>query len=278
LNAIALYCPEFFYAALLRAAGRALLDVGRQKLHVLLGCMAVLHTWGQNLSLHPHAHCVVPGGGLSEDRSQWVALRKDSYLLPVKVLASRFRTLLCRAVRAAIKAGQLERVPEDVSVSEALRKASKQDWVVYVKPPFGGAEQVLEYVSRYTHRIAISNRRILSFTNNQVTFRWRDYRDGNRQKEMTISAIEFLRRFLMHVLPDRFVRIRYFGLLTNSKRRKNVALARVLLGSVCAPSRREQPVRLVLCPNCYALKLARAQRAQEHTAGLLRSPPVPEAA
>lgn len=278
LNAIALYCPEFFYAELLRAAGKALLDVGRQKLHVQLGCMAVLHTWGQNLSLHPHAHCVVPGGGLSENGNRWVALRKDSYLLPVKVLASRFRTLLCGAVRAAIKGGQLERVPKEAAVSEALRKASKQDWIVYAKPPFGGAEQVLEYVSRYTHRIAISNRRILSFTNNQVTFRWRDYANGNRQKEMTLDAIEFLRRFLMHVLPDRFVRIRYYGFLTNSRRRRNVALVRVLLGSIREPSHRQRPARLVLCPNCYALKLSRAHYAAERTAARFRSPPVPEAA
>ena len=277
LNPIALYCPEFFYAALLRAAGKAVLDVGKQKLHVQLGCMAVLHTWGQNLSLHPHAHCVVPGGGLSEDGNRWVALRKNSYLLPVKVLASRFRTLLCQAVRGAIKGGQLERVPNEIAVS-AIRKASKQDWVVYVKPPFGGAGQVLEYVSRYTHRIAISNHRILSFTDHRVTFRWRDYADGNRQKVMALDAIEFLRRFLMHVLPDRFVRIRYYGFLTSSKRRKNITLARVLLGSACAPERRVRPVRRVLCPNCYALKLARGRRDAERTAGRLRSPPVPEAA
>jgi hypothetical protein len=277
LNAIALYCPEFFYAELLRAAGKALLDVGRQKLHVQLGCMAVLHTWGQNLSLHPHAHCVVPGGGLSEDGSRWVGLRNGAYLLPVKVLASRFRTLLCRAVRLAHKAGQLKRVPQHIGIGEAIRKASKQDWIVYAKPPFGGPSQVLEYVSRYTHRIAISNRRILSFTTEgRVTFLWRDYADGNRNKVMILDGMEFLRRFLMHVLPERFVRIRYFGFLSNAKRRARIELARRLLGTG-APRRRERPVRLLLCAACR--RAAASDRARRATAStLLRSPPVPDVA
>ena len=277
LNAIALYCPEFFYAELLRAAGKALLDVGRQKLHVQLGCMAVLHTWGQNLSLHPHAHCVVPGGGLSEDGSRWVGLRNGAYLLPVKVLASRFRTLLCRAVRLAHKAGQLTRVPEELATGEAIRRASKQDWIVYAKPPFGGPAQVLEYVSRYTHRIAISNRRILSFTTDgRVAFHWRDYADGNRKKVMSLDVMEFLRRFLMHVLPDRFVRIRYFGFLANAKRRARIELARRLLGTE-APRPRERPVRLILCAACQrAAALERTPRARPSK--LLRSPPVPDAA
>jgi len=272
LNSIALYCPEFFYAELLRAAGKALLDVGRQKLHVQLGCMTVLHTWGQNLSLHPHAHCVVPGGGLSEDRTRWMGLRSSKYLLPVKVLASRFRTLLCRAVRAAAKDGRLDRVPTEIGLTAAIRKASEQNWVVYAKPPFGGPEQVLDYIARYTHRIAISNRRIVSFANGQVTFKWRDYADNNRRKLMVLNAIEFMRRFLMHVLPDRFVRIRYFGLLANAKRRRNIALARLLLGAATPRPRPERRMLVVLCPICAAA------RATACDSRLLRSPPTSEAA
>src|SRR5947207_1697539 len=215
LNPIALYCPEVFYAALLQSAGNALLDVGLSKLKARLGCLTVLHTWGQNLSLHPHVHCVVPGGGLSADRRRWVPLRNSSYLLPIKVLSRRFRTLLCEALRRAARNGQLQRLPNEVPPHITIEGAAAQEWIAYAKPPFGGPEQVLEYLSRYTHRVAISNRRIVSFSENKVTFQWRDYADSNRVKYSTIDAVEFLRRFLMHVLPERFVRIRYFGFLAN---------------------------------------------------------------
>jgi Putative transposase/Transposase zinc-binding domain len=275
LNVIALYCPELFYAELLRAAGRTLLDVGRAKLHARLGCMTVLHTWGQNLALHPHAHCVVPGGGFSEDRKRWVGVRKSSYLLPTTVLASRFRTLFCRALRAAERGGQLKRVPDETPPLEAIRKASRREWVVYAKPPFSGPEQVLEYVSRYTHRIAISNNRILSFADNQVTFTWRDYADGNRKKVMVLDALEFLRRFLQHVLPDRFVRIRYFGFMANGRRRENIELARALIGLTVALRARSCRERRVLCPACRAAVAARCTRSRSYAD---RSPPVADAA
>lgn len=277
LNVIALYCPELFYAELLRAAGKALLDVGKAKLHVQLGCMAVLHTWGQTMWMHPHAHCVVPGGGFSEDGSSWIGVRKASFLLPVKVLRSRFRTLLCRALRAAERRGQLGRVPAETSVRDAIRRAAKQNWIVYAKPPFGGPEQVLEYVSRYTHRIAISNGRIRSFDHDKVAFGWRDYADGNRQKVMTLDAVEFLRRFLMHVLPDRFVRIRYFGFLANHKRRKSIARARELLTAEEPKRTRERPRWRVLCPSCHAT-VALERRARPTVSGSLRSPPAENAA
>jgi Putative transposase/Transposase zinc-binding domain len=279
LNVIALYCPEVFYAALLRAAGKTLMDVGRAKLHAQLGCMTVLHTWGQNLMLHPHAHCVVPGGGFSEDRGRWVGVRNPSFLLPIKVLAARFRTLFCRALRGAERQGQLKRVPSGVTASEAIKIASKKEWVVYAKRPFSGPQQVLEYVSRYTHRIAISNHRILSFAANKVTFTWRDYADGNRKKVMTLEAVEFLRRFLLHVLPDRFVRIRYFGFLANGQRAKNIKLARDFVGTPAvlgAHDRREWPV---LCPACQAA--AASQRTAHDPRihpGTLRSPPAERAA
>ena len=217
------------------------------------------------------------GGGFSEDRSEWIPVKKASYLLPKDVLASRFRTLLCRALRAALRRSLLGRMPKEISAGEAIRKASKQKWVVYAKAPFAGPQQVLEYVSRYTHRIAISNSRILSFANNQVTFAYRDYADGNRKKVMTLDAVEFMRRFLTHVLPDRFVRIRYFGFLSNQQRRKSIARARELLGSSEPPGVRERPGWLVLCPACRAAATAeRAARAVDQHS--LRSPPVVNAA
>lgn len=275
LNVIALYCPELFYGELLRAAGRTLLDVGKAKLHARLGCMTVLHTWGQNLTLHPHAHCVVPGGGFSEDGRRWVGVRKASYFLPIAVLASRFRTLLCRALRAAERTGQLGRVPSETPAIEAIRRASKKDWVVYAKPPFSGPEQVLEYVSRYTHRIAISNSRLLSFADDRVSFSWRDYADGNKKKVLTLNAVEFLRRFLLHVLPDRFVRIRYFGFMANGRRSRNIELARALLGVPVVLRTRLRQERRVLCPACQAAVTSECPRTALHAD---RSPPVADAA
>lgn len=251
LNEIAMYCPEEFYAALLRAAGQTLIDVGWSKLQAWLGCLAILHTWGQNLSLHPHVHCVVPGGGFSADRSRWVSLSNPEYLLPVQVLSRRFRTLLCESVRDAARRGKLTRLPATVSAEWLLAKAAAHEWIVYAKPPFGGPGQVLEYLSQYTHRIAISNSRIESYGNHQVTFRWRDYRDENKVKLCTLDAFEFLRRFLMHVPPNGFVRIRSFGFLGNRNRKRNIERARKLIGHEATPRFRERLEALRLCPSCY---------------------------
>ena len=253
LNPIALYCPEVFYAALLSAAGNALLDVGMSKMQARLGVLTILHTWGQNLMLHPHAHCVVPGGGFSPDGKRWIGVRKATYLLPVRVLRARFRTLLCHALRKAAEKGDLARLPSGVLPHITIEGAAAQRWVVYAKRPFGGPRQVLEYLSRYTHRVAISNRRIVSFTGKNVTFKWRDYRDGNRMKESAIDAMEFMRRFLLHVLPDRFVRIRYFGFLTNARRAHNIEQARKLIGHAEPEVVRERPKFRVLCPECMAV-------------------------
>lgn len=250
LNEIALYCPEAFYAALLRAAGNALLDVGWSKLKARLGCLTILHTWGQNLSLHPHVHCVVPGGGFAGDGKRWVALRNATYLLPTHVLARRFRTLLCDALRLAERNGELHRLPANALPHITIEGAAAQEWIAYAKRPFGGPEQVLEYLSQYTHRVAISNHRIVSFDEQGVMFRWRDYADGNRTKLCTLDPLEFLRRFLMHVLPDRFVRIRSFGFLANRNRGKNIERARVLIGSTTALRFRDRRPSLLLCPKC----------------------------
>jgi len=253
-NTIALYCPEAFYAALLRAAGNALLDVGRVKLKARMGCLTVLHTWGQNLSLHPHVHCVVPGGGFSLEGSRWVSLRNAAYLLPLNVLRARFKTLLCQSLYEAIRSGELARLPRPENPWQIIAKAATQQWIVYAKQPFGGPEQVLEYLSRYTHRVAISNARILSFAEDKVSFRWRDYADGHRSKIMTLDALEFLRRFLLHVLPDGFVRIRYFGFLGNHHRHSNIEAARKLIGCSLELRFRQRPKLPVLCAVCYACR------------------------
>jgi len=278
LNVIALWCPQVFYAALLRAAGQALLDVGLSKLQAHLAVLAILHTWGQNLWLHPHAHCVVPGGGFSTDGKRWISVPNPQYLLPVKVLARRFRTLLCRRLRSAARAGQLRRVPPEIPAEQTIATAAAKKWIAYAKPPFGGPEQVLEYLSQYTHRVAISNSRILAYENHQVRFRWRDYADSNQVKECTIEAQEFLRRFLMHVLPERFVRIRYFGFLSNRHRTGNIQRARVLIGQrepLRFRGERVKPQRL--CPNCRAALLAASPESVPSTA-TLRSPPAANAA
>lgn len=262
LNDLALYCPEVFYAALLRAAGNAVLDVGRSKLKSLLGCLTILHTWGQNLSLHPHVHCVVPGGGFSLDGKRWVTLRNPTYLLPVKVLSRRFRTLLCSYLRDAERQGKFARLPKTVLAHAAIEGAWAQEWIAYVKRPFGGPRQVLRYLARYTHRVAISNSRIVSFDGNKVIFRWRDYADSNRSKLMVLEATEFVRRFLMHVLPPRFVKIRYFGFLGNRRRKETIALARTLLGAVAEPLRDERVKPAVLCPDCFAAQKQHARRVR----------------
>lgn len=254
LNELALYCPEVFYAALLRAAGNTVVDAGRSKLKALLGCLTILHTWGQNLSLHPHVHCVVPGGGFSLDGKRWVSLRNPTYLLPIKVLRKRFRTLLCSYLREAERKGKFARVPKTVLPHAAIEGAAAQEWIAYVKQPFGGPRQVLRYLARYTHRVAISNHRILSFQDNKVIFRWRDYADSNRSKLMVLEATEFVRRFLMHVLPPRFVKIRYFGFLANRRRAENIELARTLLGAAAMPLLEERIRPAVLCPQCYAAR------------------------
>lgn len=234
----------------LRAAGNALLDVGWSKLEARLGCLTILHTWGQNLSLHPHVHCVVPGGGFSGDGRRWVALQNPAYLLPIKVLARRFRTLLCQALRAAERSGEFQGAPAEVLPHTSIEGAAAQEWIAYAKRPFGGPEQVLSYLSQYTHRVAISNHRIVAFDGNQVTFRWRDYADEDRTKLCSLDGLEFLRRFLMHVLPDRFVRIRYFGFLANRNRGDNIKRARALIGTAVPLCVRDGRETTRLCPTC----------------------------
>ena len=264
IGRLALQNAEEIYRILFRAASETLLTIAAdpRRLGANIGFLAVLHTWGQSLHLHPHLHCVVPGGGVSPDGLRWIGCRKKSFFLPVKVLSSRFRNLFLTYLRKAFKAGRLTFHGElaglaNQSAFEALCRAAKQTkWVVFAKPPFGGPEQVLKYLARYTHRVAISNRRLLSIEDGRVRFEYKDYADGNQTKVMTLAATEFIRRFLLHILPSGFVRIRQYGFLSNRERRKKLASCRVLLG-VSAPTGSVPVSKLEsaesepkLCPAC----------------------------
>ena len=254
-NALTQHAPDLVYAILLRCAGQALLDLGASRLRARLGILTVLHTWGQTLVFHPHVHCVVPGGGFSLHGRRWVRVRKLSFLFSVKALSRRFRTLFCNAIRAAYADGSLAVPTAIVADTQALdlliARSHKTDWHAYAKPPFGGPQQVLAYLANYTHRIAISNRRILSFDGQTVTFSWRDYADSNAKKTMSLDGVEFLRRYLQHVLPPRFTRVRYYGFLANRDRAANIAKARLLIGSKRALRPRAPIPDLRLCPQCH---------------------------
>jgi putative transposase len=230
------------YDILFRAAADTLLEIAADPKHLgaKIGVLAVLHTWGQNLSHHPHVHCVVPGGGLSPDGARWIACR-DNFFLPVKVLSRVFRgKFLARLHQeyqrdALVLPGESARLAAPRTFQTWLSEAYRTDWVVYAKPPFGGPEQVLKYLARYTHRVAISNDRLLDMKDGQVTFRYKNYREGQRWQTMRLAATEFLRRFLTHVVPQRFVRIRHFGLLANRHRQAHLERCRGLLAAATKP-------------------------------------------
>lgn len=197
-----------------------------ERLGAKIGFIAVLHTWTQTLLYHPHLHCIVPGGGLSPDGTNWLAC-DAGFFLPVPVLSAVFRGKLLSKFEAAIDDGKIPQSGTDAKA--LLRKAARPSWVVYCKPPFAGPKQVLRYLGRYTHRIAISNHRIVSMRDKTVTFRYRDRADGNKQKLMTMDAVSFLKRFLAHIMPSGFMRIRHFGFLANAVRKKALALCRAHL-------------------------------------------------
>src|ERR1700733_6034595 len=234
---LALQNAREIYSILFRAASETLLTIAAdpKRLGAAVGFLAVLHTWGQNLHLHPHLHCVVPGGGIGPDGASWVGCRKRSFFLPVEVLGCRFRNIFLTYLRKAFQEGKLRFHGEMADLAKPAafeilcRRAKKIKWVVFAKAPFGGPEQVLKYLARYTHRVAISNGRLLSLENRQVTFQWKDYADYNQTKTMTLDAVEFMRRFLLHVLPRGFVRIRQFGFLSNRVRKEKLEVCRLLL-------------------------------------------------
>lgn len=239
LNPLALRNPKVIYNLLFSAASQTLLTVARDEKHLgaLIGFTAVLHTWGQNLLFHPHLHCVVTGGGLSDDTSRWVAATENCFL-PVRVLGALFRGKFLAALDRAYRRGQLVCAGSTATLSnpEAWQRLKNRmygkAWVVYAKPPFGGPEQVFNYLGRYTHRIAISNHRIINVADGKVTFSWKDYSDEGRKKLMTLEATEFLRRFLLHVLPAGFVRIRHYGLCASRNVNTKLETARRLLQPV----------------------------------------------
>jgi len=236
LAPLALQNKALVYNLLFRAAAHTLLQIAADPKHLGadIGFLAVLHTWGQTLLAHPHLHCVVPGGGLSPDHRRWIRCG-SKFFLPVKVLGPVFRgKFLAGLERAFAKhkltlAGQLAPLQSPAAFAALLRTAAQQNWVVYAKRPFAGPAQVLTYLSRYTHRIAIANSRLLAIHEGKVTFRWRDYAHGYQTRIMTLDADEFLRRFLLHVLPESFVRIRYFGFLANRHRSRLLNLCRAHL-------------------------------------------------
>ncbi len=244
IGRLALQNPQPIYNLLFRAASQTLLETAADPrlLGASIGFLAVLHTWGQNLHLHPHLHCVVPGGGLSPDGSRWIACRKSSFFLPVRLLSRRFREKFLGHMRKLFRAGGLQffgdlrSLADPASFHALCEKAAAIEWVVHAKPPFGGPRRVLKYLARYTHRVAISNQRIRSLENGRVTFDWKDYADRARTKTMTLDAVEFIRRFLLHVLPSGFVRIRQFGFLANRVRQHKLTWCRVLLAVVPLPT------------------------------------------
>ncbi len=242
LNPLFLVDPKSLYNLLFRATADTLLEIAADPKHLgaKLGFLAILHSWGQRLDLHPHLHVIVPGGGLSPDGQRWIASRRD-FFLPVKVLSRVFRGKFLDEVRKLARQGQpvFPRRLDPKSQPSAylcwLDELYTAPWVVYSKPPFGGAERGLQYLARYTHRVAISDDRLRRLEDDRVVFDWKDYRDDSQMKVTSLEAVEFLRRFLMHVLPSGFHRIRYYGLFANRHRAANLERCRYLLGVETEP-------------------------------------------
>jgi hypothetical protein len=267
LAALALQNKRQMYNLLFRATAETLQSIAAdpKRLGAHIGFFCILHSWGQTLNAHPHLHCVVPGGGISLDGSRWISCRRR-FFLPVKVLSKRFRKLYLRYLEQAYTTGKLhfrgtlQRLSQPQQFVRYLAPLRRKKWVVYCKPPFGGPEGVLNYLGRYTHRVAISNNRLIELKDGQVTFTYKDYKHEQQQKLMTLSADEFLRRFLLHVLPPGFQRIRHYGLLGNRHRVENLARCRELLHTPAPVSLPEFNYReryqqltghdLLQCPHC----------------------------
>jgi Putative transposase/Transposase zinc-binding domain len=236
IAAIALQNKALIYNLLFQATAETLRTIGADPKHLgaEIGFFAILHTWGQNLLHHPHLHCVVPGGGLSPDKSRWIHCRR-SFFLPVKVLSRFYRRRFLELLNQAFEAGQLKffSALAPLQSLDAFRRylapVRQKEWVVYAKAPFAGPQQVLDYLGRYTHRVAISNNRLVAMDEGNVQFRWKDYADDNQHKVMTLQADEFIRRFLLHTLPLGLQRIRYYGFLGNRRRSENLTRCRQLL-------------------------------------------------
>jgi Putative transposase/Transposase zinc-binding domain len=279
LSTLVLQNKRLLYDLLFRSSSAALIEVARDPKHLGadIGLLSVLHTWGQNLQHHPHVHCVVPAGGLSLDGERWVAT-SSRFLLPVRVLSRVFRGKFLAGLKQLLLQGKLQfhgsllQLSDRERFRQFLRQLYAKDWVVYAKPPFGGAEHVLHYLARYTHRVAISNHRLVSFRQGQVSFRWKDYAHGSKQKIMTVSADEFLQRFLIHVLPRGLVRIRHFGLFANRRRATSLARCRTLLRAAAAEPQPEQSSQL-RCPLCSGPMLIIERMTSPQICRLTVAPP-----
>jgi Putative transposase/Transposase zinc-binding domain len=289
IAAIAYQNKEVVYSILFRATAETLRTIAADPKHLgaEIGFFAVLHTWGSNLLHHPHLHCVVPGGGLSRDGTRWISC-KPGFFLPVRVLSRLFRRLFLEYLQGAFDAGKLqfftalEKLGHRREFVRYLAPLRKAEWVVYAKAPFSGPQQVLDYVGRYTHRVALSNHRLLDIDAGQVCFQWKDYRDKGQQKAMHLSAEEFIRRFLLHALPDGFQRIRYYGLLGNRYRQQKLARCRQLLG-MAPPT--EAPVpedyrdqhelltesSLRECPLCHRGRMVMVEMLTPHRSPAIRN-------
>jgi hypothetical protein len=273
IGPLALQNQRRIYGMLFQAAAESLLTIAADPRHLgaQIGFLSVLHTWGQNLHLHPHVHCVVPGGGLSPDRSQWIACR-PGFFLPVRVLGRLFRAKFLSFLRDAYDRrqilfhGQQRHLEDPVHFRQLVAAMKEKDWVVYAKPPFGGPEIVLKYLARYIHRVAISNYRLIAIEDGKVHFYWKDYADGKRQKTMALDGVEFIRRFLLHVVPSGFMRIRHFGFLAHRHRTEKLELCRRFLNGEQVPNREivakptdqgtlQAAVPPDLCPACKAGRL-----------------------
>jgi hypothetical protein len=260
LSALILQNKRVLYDLLFRTSAASLLELARNPRHLGadIGFLGVLHTWGQNLEHHPHVHYIVPAGGLAPDGSRWIDSSRR-FFLPVEALSQVFRGKFRAGLRELFQQqrlqfhGSLQHLAVPSRFRGFLRQLLEHDWVVYAKPPFGGAEHVLNYLARYTHRVAISNHRLVAFENDRVSYRWRDYAHGGKQKVMTLSAHEFLRRFLLHVLPAALVRIRHFGLFANRRRSAALQRCRSLLATM-APADPPEISRLQ-CPACFGTML-----------------------
>ena len=261
LAPLALQNKKVLYDLLFRASAETLLEVARDPRHLgaEIGFFTVLHTWSQKLRLHPHVHCVIPAGGLSLDHTHWIKSR-HRFFLSINVLRRVFRGKFVAGLQQAFREGQLvfhgdlTLLAQPKIFAAWLRPLFRKDWVVYSKPPFGGPQYVLQYLGRYTHRVAISNHRLVAFAEDKVTFRWRDSAHQNQHRLMTLSVDEFLRRFLLHLLPEGFVRIRNFGFLANRRRATTLPLCFQLLGSAPQTEQEASSAKdttpLWLCPRC----------------------------
>jgi hypothetical protein len=280
INYLAFTNQKEVYSILFQAASETLLELGRDRkyLGAEIGFTSILHTWGQNLMHHPHVHCIVPSGGLSLDGNRWINSKKD-FFIPVKVLSRKFRGKFLYYLKNSYYDDTLKLIGDNHELIEKqvfqcfIDKLYKKEWVVYCKPPFSSAEHVFEYLGRYTHRVAISNNRLVFFDNGYVTFKWRDYRDHNKQKFMTVTAEEFIRRFLMHVLPCKFVKIRHYGILSNRNRLTKLKKCKELTGSVLKMTSISKlsstellfkltGIDLNICPCCTKGKMVRQGKLQ----------------